>query len=144
MTDSRPGARGTYTSEADPLYKALDAYEDAAGAVGVQTITAQGAYRQLTDAISGDGDLAEASARFTLEASILVGMHGEWSEAARALSAEAAGAREWQARFTPKGNPFEEVAAQPYGEHGFIPGALVDRAMADIAKGTTGSGDDRE
>jgi hypothetical protein len=131
-----------YTSAADPLYKALDAFEDAASAVGVQTITAQGAYRQLTDAISGNGDLEEARSRFTLEATVLTVQHGTWSEAARLLMIEVAEAAQWQARFTPKGNPFEEVAAQPYGEGGFVPGRLIDAAMADVAKGTTGSGDD--
>jgi hypothetical protein len=134
MTDSRPGARGTYVSEADPLYKALDAYEDAAGAVGVQTITTQGAYRQLTDAIGGHGDLQEASVRFQLEASILTVQFGDWSEAARALTHEVKDGADWQRAFMRDrldaaadldardhhGNPFEEVARQPYGERGVI------------------------
>jgi hypothetical protein len=92
-----------YASEADPLYKALDAYEDAAGAVGVQTISTQGAYRQLTDAISGHGDLREAQVSFALEATILAVLHDEWKAAGAALVAEVADGEAWQQWFvTPR------------------------------------------
>jgi hypothetical protein len=92
-----------YASEADPLYKALDAYEDAAGAVGVQTISTQGAYRQLTDAIAGHGDLQEARVSFALEATILAVLHDEWKAAGAALVAEVADGVAWQEWFaTPR------------------------------------------
>ena len=72
------------------LYDALVQYEEVANNVGVQTITTQGAYRQLTDAIGGHGDLLEARARFALEFPILAAMHEEWKAAALEVSAAVA------------------------------------------------------
>jgi hypothetical protein len=93
----------------------LDHYEDTAGTVGVRTITASGAYSKLTDAIGGRGDLREAKVTFQLEAALLAVAHQEWALAAQALLAQVSDGRAWQETFM-KGNPFEEVDRQRYGE----------------------------
>jgi hypothetical protein len=142
MTDGR----------ADPLYKALDHYEDASNAVGVQTITTQGAFRQLTDAIGGHGDLAEAKARFALEFPILAAMVQEWTEAARGVDVAVGEGLDWQQAFViPRkrcpqcgdawspSDPWDHVGgcnncfaqANPSGE--IVPLELVERAMGDVA-----------
>jgi hypothetical protein len=75
---------------ADPLYVALDHYEDAAQNVGTLALCAMSRYRQLTDAIGGRGDLAEAKAAFHLEASLLADAHQQWAGAAQVLNAAVA------------------------------------------------------
>ena len=90
---------GPTDGRADPLYVSLDHYEDAANSVGAQTIVAQGAYRQLTDAIAGHGDLREAQVSFALEATILAVMHDDWRAAGAALVAEVADGVAWQKWF---------------------------------------------
>ena len=118
------------------LYTKIVAYEDAANAVGVQTISTQGAYRQLTDAIGGRGDLAEAQARFALEFPILGVMHEDWKQAALAVSAAVADSLpEWEQSIV---IPLRQVAhveepppgigdyKQPYGERHAIGTRLLD------------------
>src|ERR1019366_389483 len=45
--------------------------EDAANEVGALTVTTSGAYRGLTDAIGGHGNLEDARYRFEMEAALL-------------------------------------------------------------------------
>ena len=114
----------------DPLYQALIAYEDAAGTIGVLSITASGAYRKLTDAIGGHGDLREAKVCFQLEAALLADAHQQWALATQALLAQAADALAWQDNHAPPGNPFEETDRQRYGER-FLVIATEDIVLQD-------------
>lgn len=107
----------TDTRQPDPLYEALVKYEDASNTVGSLTIVTQGAYRQLTDAISGHGDLALSLGRFQFEAALLADAHNQWNGRAQELAAQVADGIEWQRGL---GNPFEEVARQPYGERAVL------------------------
>ena len=81
------------------LYDALLAYEDASGSVQVQQLTLMSAYRTLTDAIGGHGDLGEAQARFALEFPILAVMHEDWRKAAFDVAAAVADGLDWQQAF---------------------------------------------
>jgi hypothetical protein len=87
------------TAGTKPLYEALIAYEDATGSVQVQQLTVMSAYRTLTDAIGGHGDLQEAQARFALEFPILGVMHEDWKRAALTVSAAVADGLAWQESF---------------------------------------------
>jgi hypothetical protein len=84
------------SGRADPLYVALDHFEDASNNVGSLTIVTQGAYRMLTDAIGGHGDLSEARARFHLEAAMLVDAHQQWAGAVQVLNAAVEDGLAWQ------------------------------------------------
>lgn len=107
------------TTGIDPLYEALVKYEDAANNVGSLTVVTQGAYRQLTDAIGGHGDLALSLGRFQFEAALLADAHNQWNGRAQVLAAAVADGIEWQHGLV-RGNPFLEVEAQPYGEVGVL------------------------
>src|SRR5579862_2821677 len=83
----------------DPLYEALVGYEDSANNVGSLTVTTSGAYAQLTRAIAGYGDLAEARMRFELEAQLLADAHQQWAGHVQVLLAQVEDGIEWQRLF---------------------------------------------
>jgi hypothetical protein len=150
VTDVRQDTNG----RADPLYKALDKYEDAANAVGTLTICAQACYRKLTDAIGGHGDLAEARVSFQIEAALLADAHQQWSLAAQELIYQVADGLEWQQSFAiPRKrcpqcgdawsakDPWDHQGgcnncwAQAHPDGNIVPLELIERAMEEAPPG---------
>jgi len=95
MTDSTTGTAGPST----PLYEALLQFEDASNQVGVLTITTQGCYRVLTDAIAGYGNLSEAKVAFEFEAALLANAHEHWTSTVQAVRNAVADGIAWQQSF---------------------------------------------
>ena len=127
-SSSRDTARDMVTSP-DPLYVAVSDYEDAANQVGVLAIQVQAAYRTLSDALMGYGDLEEARTSFAVEHVHLHDANIEWSQAAFRLRLELSRASIRHYGQGPRTEPFDYRA-------------MRDVPLDVIAKGTTGFGDD--
>jgi hypothetical protein len=126
------------------LYESIVAYETAANYVGTQSMNTQSAYVSLAKAIGGWGGLEEARARFRLESAAFV-------NASNALTAAAA--RIDLALTVQPETVWPRVEAVAGGSPAWLRVALgtgdrvrtlaeLEPQLRDMARGTTGSGDD--